>query len=143
MAFFAGANNSANAAAPIVSLGVINAGNAGLISGLFMALGALFFGGRIIETVAKKITDICIIRAISVHITGGAFLGIACFYGIPISLAEIVTSGIIGFSCASKGFSNTIKNNSVSKILKFWIFVPIICVIVSFVITNVLIGVIK
>ena len=143
LAFFAGANNSANAAAPIVSLGVINAGNAGLISGLFMALGALFFGGRIIETVAKKITDICIIRAISVHITGGALLGIACFYGIPISLAEIVTAGIIGFSCASKGFSNTIKNNSVSKILKFWIFVPIICVIVSFVITNVLIGVIK
>ena len=97
-----------------------------------MALGALMFGGRIIETVAKGITDICLIRAISVQLTSGVFLCIASIFGIPISLAEIITSGIIGFSCANSGFSRTIKNTNVSKMIKLWIITPILCVLISY-----------
>ena len=115
---------------------LVNAKDGALLAGLFMALGALFFGGRILETVAKEITDICLIRAISVHLTGGLLLCLASFYGIPISLAEIVTAGIIGFSCASTGFSRTLKNTSVSTILSFWIMAPIGCVVVSYIIAN-------
>tara|TARA_B100000029_G_scaffold351252_1_gene343730 strand:- start:13392 stop:14366 length:975 start_codon:yes stop_codon:yes gene_type:complete len=136
IAFFAGSNNSANAAGPIVAIDLINAKDGALLAGLFMALGAFFFGGRILETVAKEITDICLIRAISVHLTGGLLLCLASFYGIPISLAEIVTAGIIGFSCASTGFSRTLKNTSVSKILSFWIVAPIGCVVLSYIIAN-------
>ena len=34
---------------------------------------------------------------------------VASFSGIPVSIAEIITSGIIGFSCAQKGFGVTAK----------------------------------
>ena len=132
LAFFAGANNSANASATLVSLDLISPKDAALIVGFFMALGALMFGGRIIETVAKGITDICLIRAISVQLTSGVFLCIASIFGIPISLAEIITSGIIGFSCANSGFSRTIKNTHVSKMIKLWTITPILCVLISY-----------
>ena len=136
IAFFAGSNNSANAAGPIVAINLESASDGALLAGFFMALGALLFGGRILETVAKEITDICLIRAISVHLTGGILLFVASFYGIPISLAEIVTAGIIGFSCASTGFSQTLKNTSVSSILSFWIMGPISCVVISYIIAE-------
>jgi len=140
LAFFAGANNAANAAAPIVARDLVSAADGALLAGFFMASGALLFGGRILETIAKEITDICLIRAISVHITGGILLGVACIYGIPISLAETVTAGIIGFSCASTGFSRTLKNNSVVQILKFWILAPASCVIISYIVAESLLG---
>ena len=62
IAFFAGSNNSANAAGPIVAINLLSASDGALLAGFFMALGALLFGGRILETVAKEITDICLIR---------------------------------------------------------------------------------
>tara|TARA_Y100001936_G_scaffold185854_1_gene183623 strand:+ start:10408 stop:11388 length:981 start_codon:yes stop_codon:yes gene_type:complete len=138
LALFAGANNAANAAAPIVGLDLISAKDAALISGFFMALGALIFGGGIIENIATKITSLSLIRAVSVNFTGGTFLAVASFYGIPISMAEIITSGIIGFSCSTSGFKKTFKNKSVLKILAFWIFAPIICVGLSFYLTNII-----
>jgi len=143
LALFAGANNAANAAAPMVGLNLISANDAALISGFFMALGALLFGGTIIENIATKITSLSIIRAISVNFTGGTFLAVASLYGIPISMAEIITSGIIGFSCSTSGFSETFKKKSVFQIVSFWILAPIICVFTSFYITNILIGVSK
>ena len=140
LALFAGANNAANAAAPIVGLNLITAGDAALISGFFMALGALVFGGAIIENIATKITSLSLIRAVSVNFTGGTFLAIASLYGIPISMAEIITSGIIGFSCSTSGFRKTFKNKNVLKILIFWILSPLSCIILSFFLTNLLGG---
>ena len=139
LALFAGANNAANAAAPIVGLDLISAKDAALISGFFMALGALIFGGGIMEKIATKITSLSIVRAISVNFTAGTFLAFASFYGIPISMAEIITSGIIGFSCSSTGFKETFKKKSVAQIVAFWIFTPIVCVVISFLVTNALV----
>ena len=136
LALFAGANNAANAAAPIVGLELINSKDAALISGFFMALGGLIFGGGIIENVATKITSLSLIRAISVNFTGGTLLAVASFYGIPISMAEIITAGIIGFSCSTSGFKETFKKRSVYQIIGFWIFAPILCICASFYITN-------
>jgi len=140
LAFFAGANNAANAAAPIVARDLVSATDGALLAGFFMALGALLFGGRILERIAKELTDICLIRAISVHLTGGLLLCAATFYGIPISFAEIITAGIIGFSCASTGFSRTLKNTSISSILKFWILAPASCVVISYMVSQSLLG---
>ena len=143
LALFAGANNAANAAAPIVGLNVITAEDAALISGFFMALGALIFGGAIMENIATKITSLSIIRAISVNFTSGSFLAFASFYGIPISMAEIITSGIIGFSCSTSGFKKTFRKKSVAQIVTFWILAPIICIVISYFTTNLILGEIK
>jgi PiT family inorganic phosphate transporter/sulfate permease len=77
------------------------------MAGVAMGVGAILFGGRVLESVGKEITEICILRAISVEFTGAAIILIASLSGVPVSLAEIVTAGIIGFSLAQQGFSAT------------------------------------
>ena len=55
-------------------------------------------------------------------------------------MAEIITSGIIGFSCSTSGFKKTFKKKSVAQIITFWILAPIICIVISYLITKVIIG---
>ena len=132
IAFSGGANNSANAIGPIVSLGIIDSFPGAILAGIAMGVGAILLGGRVLETLGKKITEICIIRAISVEFTAAIIILLASIYGIPVSIAEIVTAGVVGFSCAQHGFGETARNSHVVKIGFFWFVVPIIAVGVSY-----------
>ncbi|MGH7884950.1 MAG: inorganic phosphate transporter, partial [Thermodesulfobacteriota bacterium] len=136
LAFSAGANNAANAVGPIVGLGLINSGTGAILAGIAMGVGAILFGGRVLETVGKGITELCLIRAISVEITGALLILAASIYGIPVSLAEIITSGVVGFSCAQHGFSKTAGNRYVSRIAFFWFVIPFITIGLSYILTH-------
>ena len=137
LAFSAGANNSANAVGPLVGLGLIGTYQGAIIAGVAMGVGAILFGGRVLETVGKEITEICILRAVSVEFTGAALILSASFFGIPVSIAEIITSGIIGFSCAQQGFGVTAKNRHVLKIAFFWIVIPFVAVAMGYGMTSI------
>ncbi len=132
LAFSAGANNSANAVGPIVGLGIFEPSPATLFAGFAMAIGALVLGGRVLETVGKQITEICLIRAITVEATAGVIIIIASFAGIPVSITEIVTAGIVGFSCAQHGFGKTARNRHVLKIAFFWLAIPFVTVAIGY-----------
>ncbi len=128
VAFSAGANNSANAVGPLVGLGLMSPGIGALMAGIAMGVGALLLGGRVLDSVGKGITEICILRAVSVEFTGATLILLASIFGVPVSLAEIVTSGIIGFSLAQQGFSVTAQNRHVVRIAFFWFVIPFIAV---------------
>ncbi len=132
LAFSGGANNSANAVGPIVGLGLIESFPGAIVAGVAMGVGAILFGGRVLETVGKEITEICLIRAISVEFTGAIVILAASIYGIPVSIAEIITSGIVGFSCAQHGFSKTASNKHVVRIAFFWFVIPFVAVGLSY-----------
>lgn len=136
LAFSAGANNAANAVGPIVGLGLIGSYWGAAIAGVAMGVGAILFGGRVLESVGKEITEICILRAVSVEFTAAALVLIASVAGIPVSLAEIVTAGIIGFSCAQQGFGVTARNRHVMRIAFFWIVVPFIAVAMGYALSS-------
>ena len=136
LAFSAGANNSANAVGPIVGLGLIGSYWGAVIAGVAMGVGAILFGGRVLDSVGKEITEICILRAVSVEFTAAALILIASVSGIPVSIAEIVTSGIIGFSCAQQGFGVTARNRHVMRIAFFWIVIPFIAVAMGYALTS-------
>lgn len=137
LAFSAGSNNSANAVGPLVGIGLLNSTTGAVLAGVAMGVGAIVLGGRLLETVGKEITEICILRAVSVEFTGATLIFIASIYGIPISIAEIITSGIIGFSIAQQGFSITAKNRHVIRIAFFWILVPIIAIGISYMLSSI------
>ena len=61
VAFSAGANNSANAVGPLVGLGLLGSYQGALLAGVAMGVGAILFGGRVLDTVGKEITEICIL----------------------------------------------------------------------------------
>lgn len=140
IAFSGGANNSANAVGPLVGLGILTSTKGAIIAGVAMGVGAILFGGRVLETVGKEITEICIIRAISVEFTGATIILAASIYGIPVSIAEIITSGIIGFSCAQHGFGVTAQNRHVIRIAFFWFVIPFIAIALSYALSSLYFG---
>ncbi len=133
VAFSAGSNNAANATGAIVGAGVISSNQGAVMAGLGMGIGAILFGGRILDSVGKGITEIGIVRAISIETTGATIIYIASLMGIPVSLNETITSGIIATSCARVGFRKTAKNEHVIRILFFWFAAPFIAIALSYV----------
>ncbi|MGH7791135.1 MAG: hypothetical protein ACREOB_02345 [Thermodesulfobacteriota bacterium] len=57
---------------------------------------------------------------------------VALICGIPVSLAQTITSGIINFSCANQGFSVTAQNKHVLRIAFLWLVVPFFAVAISY-----------
>ncbi len=125
VAYSAGANNAANAVGPFVGAGVISSFHGAILGGLALGLGALLLGGRVLDTVGKEITELCVIRATFVEFIAAAIVHLASIYGIPVSLGEIVTAGVIGIGCANSGM-HIMKGETVKKIAMAWIISPLL-----------------
>jgi sulfate permease len=132
IAFSAGSNHAATSIGPLVGMGFINPSFGAILAGLGMGLGAILLGGRVLETVGKEITEICTLRAISVELIGATLILLASIFGIPVSLSEITTAGVIGFSCANQGFSATAENRHVMRIALFWFVIPFFAIGASY-----------
>jgi sulfate permease len=133
MAFAAGSNSLAKAVGPAVGAGVFSAGEAAVLGGLGMALGALLLGGRVIKTVGKEITSICPVCAILVEVVSASIVFTSSRFGVPVSLAEIVTCSVIGFSLSAKGLRSTTENRHVRRILVLWPAAPVLAALLAFV----------
>lgn len=131
VAYSAGANNAANAVGPFVGAGMIGSIPGAIFGGLAIGLGALLMGGRVLDTVGKEITELCVIRATFVEFTSAFIVHIASIKGIPVSLGEIVAAGIIGIGCANSGM-HIIKGEVIKKILIAWVVSPLLSGIVAF-----------
>jgi phosphate/sulfate permease len=131
-AFAIGSNNVANAMAPVVGAGTLGGIAATVVGGLAMGAGALLWGGRVLETVGKGITELCAIRALFVGVFASTALLVSSWFGVPVSGAFIVTLGVIGFSLAVEGTRSTAENRSVRRILAFWSLGPALAALVTY-----------
>jgi len=129
MAFSAGSNSLAKAIGPAVGAGVFSQQSGAIFGGLAMALGALLLGGRVMETVGKRITQLCGVAAIMVEVICASIVFSASRFGVPVSLAEIVTSAVVGFSVAGEGLGATLRNPSVRRIYTLWPVCPASCAV--------------
>lgn len=125
VAYSAGANNAANAVGPFVGAGVFSSLNGAILGGLALGLGAFLLGGRVLDTVGKEITELCVIRATFVEFIAAGIVHAASIMGIPVSLGEIVTAGVIGIGCANSGM-HIMKGETVKKIAMAWIISPLL-----------------
>lgn len=132
VAYSAGANNAANAIGPFVGAGLIDSIPGAIFAGIAIAFGALLLGGRVLDTVGKEITELCVIRATFVEFTSALIVHIASINGIPVSLGEIVAAGIIGIGCANSGM-HIVKGDVVKKILMAWVISPLLAGTFAFV----------
>ena len=131
VAYSAGANNAANAVGPLVGAGVMTTGTGALLGGLSIGLGAMVLGSRVLETVGKGITELCVVRAVFVEFVAAILVHTASIMGIPVSLGEIVTASIIGIGCANQGLIAT-KNDTVRRIIVMWFVSPILAGTLTF-----------
>ena len=130
-AFSAGMNNVANAVGPLVSAEILSVSKGTLIGGVFVALGALLLGRRVLETNGKKITSFSKIEGILISGTGATLVTIASIFGIPVPLTQITTSSILGIGIAKSG-SNIFQQKIVKNMLIIWVISPLISLTMSY-----------
>jgi len=130
-AFSAGMNNVANSVGPLVSAELISVTKATIIGGVFIAIGALLFGQRVIETNGKKITNYSPFEGCAISGTGAFLVIIASLLGLPVPLTQITTSAIIGIGTAKNGFYIWQKR-IVIQLLKVWLVSPVFSLAISY-----------
>lgn len=96
MGFSAGASNAANAVAPLVGNGALDASPAILLAVGAMSLGGFTIARRTLDTVGNDITDMPILASLIVSTVGATIITVLSWLGIPASLAVSTTSCIIG-----------------------------------------------
>jgi len=131
VAYSAGANHAGIIIGPFVGTGEIPLTFGALFAGLSIGFGAFLMGGRVLDTVGKDICELCVIRAVFVEFTSAIIVHAASILGIPVSLGEIVASGIIGIGCANSGM-HIVKSNTVKKIMIAWVISPLLSGILTF-----------
>ncbi|MBU7592051.1 anion permease [Metabacillus halosaccharovorans] len=130
-AFSAGMNNVANAVGPLVSAGILTVSKGTLYGGIFVALGALFLGRRVLETNGKKITSFSKIEGVLISGTGATLVTIASIFGIPVPLTQITTSSILGIGIAKSG-TNVLQQKVVKNMLMVWLISPLVSLTMSY-----------
>ncbi|WP_281258885.1 MULTISPECIES: inorganic phosphate transporter [Bacillus] len=130
-ALSAGMNNVANSVGPLVAAGLIHVNSGIFIGGLFVALGALLLGGRVIETNGKKITELSLLQGSAVSGLGATLVIIASLFGIPVPQTQITTCSILGIGMSSKGWEIWEKD-VINRLLKVWFMSPFFSLVLSY-----------
>jgi sulfate permease len=130
-AFSAGMNNVANAAGPLVGAGVVTLTTGVIVGGLFIALGAIFLGGRVLQTNGKKITSFSLIEGGAISSTGAFLVILASVFGLPVPLTQVTSTAIIGIGFAQRG-KLIFQQSIINKIIKVWVVSPILSLVLSY-----------
>nr|WP_263327440.1 inorganic phosphate transporter [Neobacillus sp. Marseille-Q6967] len=130
-AFSAGMNNVANAVGPLVGAGILSTDKGIFWGGLFVAMGALLLGKRVLETNGKKITTLKLEEGCIISGTGASIVTVASVFGIPVPLTQITTSSIIGIGFAKHGKS-VLKKDIVVQLLTVWVVSPVLSMVLSY-----------
>ncbi len=130
VAFSIGANNVANALAPLVGAGMIENMLGILLLAPLFGIGSFILGERVLKTTGKEITELDLISASLVCIVTGSLLIFASTIGIPQSLVQLNTIAIIGIGFVTNGRKGVDKR-TVGKIVIVWFIAPIIALFIS------------
>jgi len=124
-------NNVANAIGPLVGANLVSMGTGILLGGICIATGAMFLGGNVLQTNAKKITRFSLLEGVTISGTGSLLVIIASIFGLPVPLTQVTSTAIMGIGVAKKG-KNTVNKQVISKIVKVWIVSPVFSLVISY-----------
>ena len=145
VAFSIGANNVANAAAPIASLTVNYIGPGSdsavipvmILSVLVVApcfgIGSSLLGHKVTEATGRKIITINPADAVAISIIVATLLLLASVTrGIPTSLVQLNSAAFFALSIVKRGWKNTLKNKTVGKFMGVWMIAPAFSYVFTF-----------
>lgn len=124
LSYTLGANNVGNAMGIPVSMGISTPVMAGLLGGIFIAIGAATFGKRVIKTIGEGITELDSWMAFAVQMGTGLTMALLTYLAIPISSSTAIVGGVAGVGVV-KGVA-TIDKKQIFKIVRSWISTPIL-----------------
>lgn len=151
VAFSIGANNVANAAAPIASLSANELGEGALqnflpiiiLSVLIVApcfaIGSSLMGHKATEKTGKDIVEVGPFHATIIAMIVASLLMIASVTkGIPTSLVQLNGAAFIALSISKHGVENTFKNKTVKRFFLVWAIAPVFAFIITYAIIHML-----
>jgi sulfate permease len=130
-AYAAGMNNVGNAIGPLVGAGLVPIKTGIFTGAIFMVLGVLTLGGRVIETSAKRIVKISIPNGIAISGVSGVLVTLASVYGLPIPITQVTTSAIAGVSAAKNG-KELWKQPIIFLIVRIWFVSPVLSMVIAY-----------
>lgn len=149
VAFSIGANNVANAAAPIASLTANEIGQESiqnflpiiilsvLIVAPCFAIGSSLLGHKGTKKTGKGIVEVSPFYATVIAIIVASLLLIASVTkGIPTSLVQLNGAAFIALSVSKNGFKNTFKNKTVRRFFTVWGVAPVFAYILTFILVS-------
>lgn len=119
--------------APAVGANTITTLKAAFIIGIISFFGAVFQGQNVAETIGNDLIQGVVLAPVEISIVliiGAIFMFIGIYTGYPIATAFTFTGAFIGAGMAIGG--NPAYQLYI-KILSFWIFGPIISIIISYI----------
>jgi len=123
VAYNTGSNELAAALAPLVSAKLMSPVEASLLGSFFLFIGALFMGGRVVETVGKGITALDPLSGFSAQFSAGLTVLFFTNVGMPVSTTYSLIGGIVGVGLL-KGVK-AVKLSVIRKILITWVLAPL------------------
>ncbi|MYL54311.1 inorganic phosphate transporter [Pontibacillus yanchengensis] len=127
----AGMNNVGNAVGPLIGAGVLSMNTGTVVGGIFVALGVLLFGGKVLETNGKRITRFSLIEGCSITSIGAGLVIAASILGIPVPLTQITTSAIMGVGAGKSG-QILFKKRIIKRMLMVWAVSPVFSLVFSY-----------
>src|SRR5699024_3388301 len=97
----------------------------------FIAIGAIVFGGKVLDTNGKKITKISIHDGLIVSLTSACITIIASICGIPIPMTQVTTSAIVGVGVANEG-KVIFQQPIFKRIMIVWVVSPLISFFIAY-----------
>ncbi|WP_090872005.1 inorganic phosphate transporter [Oceanobacillus limi] len=137
-AFSAGMNNVANSVGPLVAAGLLSMEQGTFYGGIFIALGAIFLGGKVIETNGKRITKLSLMQGGAVSGIGATLVIIASIFGIPVPHTQVTTCSILGVGASDLGKALW-KKTIITKLVKTWVISPFFSLVISYNLVKVII----
>lgn len=145
VAFSIGANNVANAAAPIASLTANEIGEAGgkhflpiiilsvLIVAPCFAIGSSLLGHKVTEATGKEIVEVSpFYAAIIALIVASLLIFASVTKGIPTSLVQLNGAAFIALGISKNGFRATFRNKTVKRFFIVWCLAPAFSFLLTF-----------
>lgn len=84
-----------------------------------MAMGGLLFGGKVLETLSRRITAMPLPESLTASLSTACLVGMASWNGLPVSTTHVSTGAIIG--AGLKHDALAVKWTKVGEILLSWV----------------------
>lgn len=136
-----GANDAANPTDTAVGAGAVTLRQAVLMFSIFAALGAILEGYQVIKTVGKGIvTNLTPIAALAAGLSGGLWITLATWRGLPVSTTQSIVSSTLGVGLAAIALhgGHEIRWSIVATILLSWVTSPLSAIALSFLLYSLL-----
>jgi sulfate permease len=130
-AFAIGANNVANAVAPLSAAGIVRVSVGMLVLAPFFGVGARVFSGPA-STIARGIVPIGLVTASICNAIGASLLLVASSFGLPQSLVQLNAAAVLGVALVKDGPETILEGKNTRRMLALWAITPTIAAALTY-----------